>query len=62
MSGNIRLNDQQKEHTGQKTQEPTPIGPRLQWIADLVCALLNAENTKRPIINGEETHGDMTVD
>jgi hypothetical protein len=48
MSGNIiRLNDQQKERTGQKTQEFTPVGPRLQWIADLVCALLNAENTKR---------------
>jgi hypothetical protein len=28
-------------------QEPTPTNVRLQWLADLVCAILNAENTKR---------------
>jgi len=49
MSDNIiRLNDQQNGHAGRKRQEPTPISPRLQWMADLVCAILDSENTKRP--------------
>jgi len=28
-------------------QEPTPITARLQWMADLVCAILNAEKIKK---------------
>ncbi len=29
-----------------KAQANIPINPRLLWIADVVCAILNAENTK----------------
>jgi hypothetical protein len=30
-----------------RDQEPTPINARLRWVADLVCAILNAETVKR---------------
>ena len=36
---------QPKGHTEEsKDQEPIPANTRLQWVADLVCAILNAEN------------------
>ena len=31
-----------------KHQDRTLIDARLQWVADLVCAILNAERVKRP--------------
>ena len=45
----ITLNDHTKGHAGRsRDQEPIPINARLQWVADLVCAILNAERVKRP--------------
>jgi hypothetical protein len=41
------FNDQKRYAGGSLKQEPIRINPRLQWMADLVCALLNAENIKR---------------
>ena len=44
----ITLNDHAKGHAGRsRDQEPIPINARLQWVADLVCAILDAENIKR---------------
>jgi hypothetical protein len=31
-----------------RDQDRTLINARLQWVADLVCAILNAERVKRP--------------
>jgi hypothetical protein len=36
----------QAEHS--RDQDRTLINARLQWMADLVCAILNAERVKRP--------------
>jgi hypothetical protein len=41
------LNDSKGHAERGSDQEPTPINARLQWMADLVCAILNAENVKR---------------
>jgi hypothetical protein len=41
------LNDSKGHAERGSDQEPTPINARLQWVADLVCAILNAENVKR---------------
>jgi hypothetical protein len=41
------LNDPKGQAGRGSDQEPTPINARLQWVADLVCAILNAENIKR---------------
>ena len=41
------LNDPKGQAGRGSDQEPTPINARLQWVADLVCAILNAENAKR---------------
>ena len=44
----ITLNDHMKGHAERsRDQESTPINARLQWVADLVCAILDAENIKR---------------
>jgi hypothetical protein len=44
----ITLNDHTKGHAGRsRDQEPIPINARLQWMVDLVCAILDAENIKR---------------
>jgi hypothetical protein len=44
----ITRNDQMKGYAGPaRDLEPTPITARLQWVADLVCAILNAETIKR---------------
>ena len=44
----ITLNDHTKGHAGRsRDQEPIPINTRLQWVANLVCAILDAENIKR---------------
>jgi hypothetical protein len=44
----ITLNDHRKGHAERsRDQESTPINARLQWVADLVCAILDAENIKR---------------
>jgi hypothetical protein len=46
----ITLNDHGKGHAERsRDQESTPINARLQWVADLVCAILDAENIKRSI-------------
>ena len=48
MSDKITTLNDPKGHAGHGSdQEPIPINARLQWVADLVCAILNAENTKR---------------
>ncbi len=48
MSDKITTLNEPKGYTGHsKDQEPIPINARLQWVADLVCAILNAENIKR---------------
>jgi hypothetical protein len=48
MSDKITTLNDPKGHAGHGgDQEPTPINARLQWVADLVCAILNAENAKR---------------
>jgi hypothetical protein len=45
MSDEITTLNYPKGHNGPGSdQGPTPINARLQWVADLVCALLNAEN------------------
>jgi hypothetical protein len=31
-----------------RDQDRTLINARLQWVADLVCAILNAQSVKRP--------------
>jgi hypothetical protein len=41
------FNDQKRYDGGSRNQEPTRNNARLQWVAALVCALLNAENIKR---------------
>ncbi|TMJ92326.1 MAG: hypothetical protein E6G77_25565 [Alphaproteobacteria bacterium] len=41
------LNDPKGQAGRGSDQEPTPSNARLQWVADLVCAILNAENIKR---------------
>jgi hypothetical protein len=44
----ITLNDQKGAARRGSDQAPTPISARLRWMADLVCAILNAEKNKRP--------------
>ena len=45
MSDKITTINDPKGHAGRGSdQELTPIPARLQWVADLVCAILNAEN------------------
>jgi hypothetical protein len=41
------LNDSKGQAERGSDQKPTPINARLQWVADLVCAILNAEKIKR---------------
>ena len=41
------FNDQKRYDGGSRNQEPTRINARLQWMAALVCALMNEENIKR---------------
>ena len=43
----ITLNDQKRGNAGSRDEEPTPTKARLQWMADLVCAILDAETIKR---------------
>jgi len=44
----IRLSDEMKGRAGQnRTQESTPVNSRLQWMADLVSAILNTETLER---------------
>ena len=48
MSNKITTLNDPKGYAGRGSdQEPTPITARLQWVADLVCAILNAESIKR---------------
>ena len=42
------LNEPKGAARGSKEQKPTPITPRMQWMADLVCAILDAQNAQRP--------------
>ena len=56
----ITLNDHTKGHAGRsRDQEPIPINTRLQWVANLVCAILDAESHpgcgehQTVIVNGE---------
>ena len=56
----ITLNDHTKGHAGRsRYQAPIPINARLQWVADLVCAILDAESHpgcgehQTLIVNGE---------
>ena len=56
------LNDPKGNAGRSNVRGPAPINARLQWVADLVCAILNAENNKRSIVNPEETAGHLTGD
>jgi hypothetical protein len=50
MSDKITTLNDPKGHAGRGSdQEPAAITARLQWVADLVCAILNAENIKENI-------------
>jgi len=40
-------NDGMKAYPGSRDEEPTPIKARLQWMANLVYAILDAETIKR---------------
>jgi hypothetical protein len=40
------LNDPKGHAGGGSDQETTPVTARLQWVADLVCAIMNAESIK----------------
>jgi hypothetical protein len=42
-----KINDNKKGNAGSRDEEPTPTKARLQWMADLVCAILDAENIKK---------------
>ena len=42
----VTLNDHRKGNAGSRDEEPTPTKARLQWMADLVCAVLDAESIK----------------
>ena len=42
----IRSNDLREKPVGSDL-EATPGDARLRWLADLVCAILNAENAKK---------------
>ncbi len=43
----ITLNDHRKGNAGSRDEELTPTKARLQWMADLVCAILDAERIKK---------------
>ena len=43
----ITRNDGTKAYPGSRDEEPTPIKARLQWMANLVYAILDAETIKR---------------
>ena len=30
-------------------KQPTPLNARMQWMADLVCAIMSAEADRRPL-------------
>jgi hypothetical protein len=42
----ILLNDMKGDAGRNRAQQPTPINPRLQWLATLVSVILDAENLK----------------
>ena len=44
------LNDPKGQAGRGSDQEPTPINARLQWVADLVCAILNAEKQSSSMV------------
>jgi hypothetical protein len=46
-----RLNEPKGPTGGSKEQKSTRINARMQWMADLVCAILDAQNAKRPSSN-----------
>jgi hypothetical protein len=51
MSDKITTLNDPKGHAGRGSdQEPTPINARLQWVADLVCAILNAEKQSSSMV------------
>ena len=41
-------NDPKGQAERSRDQDPTLINARLQWVADLVSAILHAERVKRP--------------
>ena len=43
----ITLNDHGKGNAGSRDEELTPTKARLQWMADLVCAIQDAESIKK---------------
>ena len=44
----ITLNNPKGQAERSRDQDRTLINARLQWVADLVCAILNAQSVKRP--------------
>ena len=43
----ITRNDGTKAYPGSRDEELTPTKARLQWMADLVCAIQDAESIKK---------------
>jgi hypothetical protein len=44
----ITLNNPKGQAECSRDENPTLTNARLHWVADLVCAILNAESIKRP--------------
>jgi hypothetical protein len=40
----VALSDRKKRAAQGSDQNPTPINARQQWLVNLVCAILNAQN------------------
>jgi hypothetical protein len=45
----ITLNDHPKGNAGSRNEELTATKARLQWMADLVCAILDPESINKVI-------------
>jgi hypothetical protein len=43
----VALNDRKKQTARASDQNPTPINARQQWLVNLVCAILNAQNIEQ---------------
>ena len=42
---------------GPSVKDPTPLNARMQWMADLVCAILSADTDRKATVG---TGGDRT--
>jgi hypothetical protein len=50
MSDKLRLTIYRTGDAGPSVdKEPTPLNARMQWMADLVCAIMDAKTDRRPL-------------